>query len=393
VYRSQLESVVTDPKMRAMMSLMQPHENPSCRFKDHKDLLTAFTQLMRTPGITEESAGRIMKINKTCSRTWPTMVQSISVFMAMYLRAAFHKGLPSGDKIFVQITDKLIAGALKDPNVGSGSAGPLKVLRDALLPQTFGFERPVSAGAELLSIAASYAAAAFFSEMDFPGPKKFLVKLMPKGKRACTWNPHSTWHKKNSHVINKFIQFQKHKVVQNPSTMTALADLMQGSSTLLKSVVTTVNMGKVLMMPTDLVDCPALFATQKKRFTDWQPSFDKDRRCAKAATAPKPAAAPKPTATLKPAATTAPKPAAAAKPTATLKPAATATPKPAAVSAKLPSRPLGKPEMPKPAAPSSSSTATAESAATAAVAAQNAADEAAKAAAEATSIVAAMKSK
>ena len=239
--------------------------------------------------------------------------------------------------------------------------------------------------------------------------------------------------------------------------MTALADLMQasnflilpqnwiigmienvqGSSTLLKSVVTTVNMGKVLMMPTDLVDCPALFATQKKRFTDWQPSFDKDRRCAKAATAPKPAAAAKPTATLKPAATTAPKPAAAAKPTATLKPAVTATPKPAAVSAKLPSWPLGKPEMPKPAAPSSSSTvptrhyleylharavhthlpathpcthphthtpthphthtliqqATAESAATAAVAAQNAADEAAKAAAEATSIVAAMKSK
>ena len=48
-----------------------------------------------------------------------------------------------------------MAAALHDPNVrGNGGVAALKALRDALLPQTFGFEQPVSAGAELLSIAA-----------------------------------------------------------------------------------------------------------------------------------------------------------------------------------------------------------------------------------------------
>lgn len=69
----------------------------------------------------------------------------------------------------------------------------------------------------------------------------------------------------------------EHKVVQTPSTMTALADLLKGGSGLLKSLVTAINMGKTLMMTDDLVGCKALVEAQKKRFTDgWAPKVDKN---------------------------------------------------------------------------------------------------------------------
>ena len=62
--------------------------------------------------------------------------------------------------------------------------------------------------------------------------------------------------------------------MQEPGTTTLLhnfVDLLKGFKPLLDSTVTAINMGKTLMMKTDLVDCPALWSAQKRRFGNgWQ---------------------------------------------------------------------------------------------------------------------------
>lgn len=222
----------------------------------------------------------------------PDMSESIAGCVFVTIRAVFHKEFPYGETIYHKLTEILVnalmGGAPDEVKAGAKAMG--KALhKDHVL----GFEDPKDGLTHILDIFGDFMDAMFFQESGKFGPGTFTLKKLTPVNAGCTLAPHSTWHRKASRVITKFIEMSKSDEVKrslkSPSAMSKFkmvgikptgiyVNTIAGFGAILASLKSTFNMKTLAgadLEKKDILNTPGFIKYITQKFGDgWPKSGD-----------------------------------------------------------------------------------------------------------------------